>query len=123
MPEDEFVEVNLELRFAYSVVGADQPLLEVPDSAIGKWYSRLRAFPERGSQRLSASDMFEASFRETLKALEAIGVDGRSGRDVLVEEGDDGLASEIRNDFHFVRGLTPCHAFPLRPELALPVAP
>ena len=100
MPEDEFVEVNLELRFAYSVVGADQPLLEVPDSAIGKWYSRLRAFPERGSQRLSASDMFEASFRETLKALEAIGVDGRTGRDVLVEEGDDGLASEIRNHFH-----------------------
>src|SRR5499427_9856525 len=100
MPEDEFVQVNLELRFAYSVVGADQPLLEVPDSAIGKWHSRLRAFPERGSQRLSAGDMFEASFRETLKALEAIAVDGRTGSDVLVEEGDDGFASEIRYHFH-----------------------
>ena len=30
-----------------------------------------------------------ASFRETVKALEAIGVDGRTGRDVLVEEGED----------------------------------
>jgi hypothetical protein len=30
-PEDEFVEVNLELRFADAVAGADQPLLEVPN--------------------------------------------------------------------------------------------
>lgn len=86
MPEDEFVEVNLELRFADAVVGADQPLLEVPNSAIGKWNNRLRAFPECGSQRLCVGDMFEASFRETLKALEAIRVDGRTGRDVLAEE-------------------------------------
>jgi hypothetical protein len=44
VPEDKFVEVNLELRFAYAVVGADQPLLEIPNSAIGKWDSRLRAY-------------------------------------------------------------------------------
>ena len=29
--------LNLELRFALAVVRADQPLLEVPNSAIGKW--------------------------------------------------------------------------------------
>src|ERR1035437_1274359 len=100
VPEDEFVEVGLELRSTHSVVGADQPLLEISDSAIGKWHSRLRAFTECGAQRLSAGDMFESSFRETLKALQAIGVDGRTGRDVLVDEGDDGLALEIRNHFH-----------------------
>src|SRR5882724_12995127 len=44
--------------------------------------------------------MFEASFRETLEALEAIRVDSRTGRDVQVEEGEDGLAPEIRDHFH-----------------------
>ena len=44
--------------------------------------------------------MFEASFRETFKALEAIGVDGRTARDILVEEREDGLAPEIWNHFH-----------------------
>jgi hypothetical protein len=100
VPEDEFVEVDLELSFTHSVVGADQPLLEISNSAIGKWDSRFRAFTECGSQRLSAGEMFDPSFRETLKALEAIGVDGRTGKDVLVEEGDDGLALEIWNHFH-----------------------
>jgi hypothetical protein len=84
VPKDEFVEVDLELSFTHSVVGADQPLLEISDSAMGKWDSRLRAFTECGSQRLSAGGMFEPSLRETLKALEAI---VRTGRDVLMEEG------------------------------------
>jgi hypothetical protein len=44
--------------------------------------------------------MVEASFCETLKALGAIGVDGRTGRDILVGEGNDGLALEIWNHFH-----------------------
>jgi hypothetical protein len=82
------------------MVRADQPLLEVSNSAIGKWDSRLCAFTKFGSQRLSAGDMFEAGFRETLKALEAVRVDGRTGRDVLAEEGDDGLGLEIWDHFH-----------------------
>ena len=39
--------------------------------------------------------MFEARFSETLKALETIREDGRTWRDVLVEEGNDGLSLEI----------------------------
>jgi hypothetical protein len=76
VPEDEFVEVDLELRLAHAVVGADQPLLEVSDSAISKWNNRLRAFTEFRPQRLDAGDMFEPSFLETLKAFEAVRVDG-----------------------------------------------
>ena len=82
------------------MVGADQPLLKVSNSAIGKGDGRLRAFTEFGSQRLSTGDMFEPSFRETLKALEAIRVDCRARRDVLMEEGDDGLGLEIWDHFH-----------------------
>jgi hypothetical protein len=44
--------------------------------------------------------MFEPSFRETLKTLEAIRIDGRAGRDVLIEEGEDGLGLEIGDHFH-----------------------
>jgi hypothetical protein len=98
--KDEFVEVDLELRLAHPVLGSDQPLLEVSNSAIGKWDSRLRPFTEFGSQGLSAGNMFEPRVRETLKALEAIRVNSRAGRDVLVEEGDDGLAFEIWDHFH-----------------------
>jgi hypothetical protein len=44
--------------------------------------------------------MFEPCFRQARKALEAIGVDGRTGRDILVEEGDDGVALEIWDYSH-----------------------
>jgi hypothetical protein len=59
VPEDEFVEVNLELWLAHSVVGSDQPLLNVSNGAIGKRYSRLLALTEFGSQWVSSGDMFE----------------------------------------------------------------
>lgn len=43
-------------------------------------------FAEFGSQQgLNASDVFETSFRKTLRTLEAIPVDGRAERDVLSE--------------------------------------
>jgi hypothetical protein len=100
VPEDEFVEIDLELGLTYSVIGANQPLLEISNSPIGEWNSRLRARSECGSQWLSTGDMFEPSFRQARKALEAIGVDGRTGRDILVEEGDDGVALEIWDYSH-----------------------
>jgi hypothetical protein len=43
--------------------------------------------------------MFEPSFRETLKTLEAIRIDGRAGRDVLIE-GRMVLGLEIGDRFH-----------------------
>jgi hypothetical protein len=75
-------------------------LLEVSNSAIGKGTADFGAFTEFGSQRLSTGDMFEPSFPETLKTLEAIRVDARTGSDVRLKEGDDGLGLEVRDHFH-----------------------
>ena len=44
VPKDEFVEVHLELGLTHTVVGADEPVLEVPDGSIGKWNGGLRTF-------------------------------------------------------------------------------
>ena len=44
VPKDEFVEVSLELGLAHTVVGADEPLLEVANGSIGKWNGGLRTF-------------------------------------------------------------------------------
>ena len=98
--EDELIQIDLELSSAHAVVGADQPLLEVANGTIGEGHDRFRAFAEFGSQRLSAGDVFEASFRESRKALEAIRVDGRAGGDVLSEETDHCLSLEVRDHFH-----------------------
>ncbi len=41
MAKNELIEVNLELSAADTVVGADQPLLKVADSAIGEGHYRF----------------------------------------------------------------------------------
>ena len=86
MPKDEFIEVDLELVLAHSVVGADQPLLEVANRPIGKWDSGLRAFSQLRSERLVASDMFKAGLRQTRETFEAVRIDGGTRCNVLGEE-------------------------------------
>jgi hypothetical protein len=71
VPKDEFVEVYLELGLTHTVVGADEPLLEVANGSIGKWYGGLRTFSQLGAERLAASDMFKAGLNETGKTFEA----------------------------------------------------
>src|SRR3984893_4418392 len=77
VPKDELVEVGLELRAAYPVMSADEPLLEVADGAVGEWRHRWRALAQFGSQRLSARDVLEAEFLQASKAFEAVGMNGR----------------------------------------------
>jgi hypothetical protein len=52
VPKHELVQVDLALSSADPVMGANQPVLEVADDAIGEWYDRARTFTERRSQRL-----------------------------------------------------------------------
>ena len=62
MPENEFIEINLELLATDAVMCANQPLLEVANRTIRKRYHRYGAFPQLGSQRLAASQVLETSF-------------------------------------------------------------
>ncbi len=98
--KDELVEVGLELRAADPVMSADEPLLEVADSAIGEWHHRRRTFAQFGSQRLSARDVLEAEFLQAGKAFEAIGMNGRARSNVLRDEAADRRRPEVWDDCH-----------------------
>jgi hypothetical protein len=103
VPKDELVEVGLELRAAYPVMSADEPLLEVADGAIGEWHHRRRAFAQFGSQRLSARDVLEADLLQASKAFEAIGMNGRARSNVLRDEAVDRRRPEVWDDCQRVR--------------------
>ena len=130
VPKDELVEVGLELRAADPVMSADEPLLEVADSAIGEWHHRRRALAQFGSQRLSARDVLEAEFLQASKAFEAIGMDGRARSNVLRDEAADRRRPEVWDDCHpgtprsssaLLSYHDECRAAP--PELAAPADP
>src|ERR1039458_1536913 len=100
MAKDEFVEVNLKLGLAHSVVGADQPLLEVANGSVGKPDSGPRAFAPLCSATLVASDVFKAGLREAGEAFETVRIDRGSRCDVLDKERNYRGGLEVRNHFH-----------------------
>ena len=59
MPKDEFIEVYLELGLAHTVVGSNEPPLEVAYGSIGKGDGGLRTFSKFRAERLDLSDMFK----------------------------------------------------------------
>jgi hypothetical protein len=60
VPKDELVQVHLQLRAADAVVGADQPVLEVPDGAVRKGHDGGGTLAKRRTPRLRAGDVPEA---------------------------------------------------------------
>ena len=72
--KDEFVEVSLELIAAHTVVGSDQPLLQVANRAVCQRHHGLRTFTQVDSPRLVARQVLEPSFLQSGEAFEAIGV-------------------------------------------------
>ena len=83
VPKNELIEVNLELRLTHSVVGTDQPLLEISNGPIGKWDNRPRTFAQLRSEWLRAGDVLEPGLRETREAFETVRVNRGTGCDVL----------------------------------------
>lgn len=98
--KDEFVKVDLELGFAHTMVGSDQPLLEVADGPVGKRDNGLRAFSQLRAEGLGPNDMFVADLRQARKALETVSVDGGTGFNVLGQEGDYRRSLKVGNHRH-----------------------
>ena len=74
MTEDELVKVDLQLMASDSVVGSDEPLLKIPDGAIGEWHDRLGPLSEIRTQWLHTRDMVIACLLQARKLLETVRV-------------------------------------------------
>lgn len=98
--ENKLIQINLELIPAYTVMGSDQPLLQVADGPIGEWHHRFRAFAKVALQGLGARNMSETCLFKAGEALEPIRVnDGVRGH-VLFQKSQKRRALEIRDDGH-----------------------
>jgi len=69
VPKDELVKVALLLRFADSVVRADQPLLQVADRAVRERHCGDRAPAQRAPERLGPPHVPDARRLQVLEAL------------------------------------------------------
>src|SRR5574342_1264318 len=86
MPKDKLVEVNLELRGADSMIGTDQPLLEVADSTVGQGHYGFGSLTQFGCLRLRPRDVPIPGFVQTRKTLQRIGVERRTRSDMLLDK-------------------------------------
>ncbi len=57
VPKDELVQIDLQLGAAHPVVGADQPLLEVPDGAVRQRHHGFRALAQRRFSAVACAAM------------------------------------------------------------------
>src|SRR6266536_2428956 len=106
MAKDELVEINLQLMSADAVVRSDEPLLKIPDGAVGERHHRLGPFAEVLSSWLHARDMSIACLIQAGKLFQAISVDRRARRDGLLDECQQRRRLKIGNYRH------PCAARP-----------
>jgi len=70
VPKDEFIEVYLELGLAHTMVGANEPPLEVANRSIGKGDSGLRTSSKFRAERLVVGEEYLAV--KTLKGRVAL---------------------------------------------------
>ena len=94
--EHEFVEVGLELGPAYTVMGANQPVLEIADDSVGERHDGARALTERRSQWLLERDVAIPSRLQAGERAEAVGVDRRTAGHVRLDDAAQGDRREIR---------------------------
>jgi hypothetical protein len=105
----EFIEINLELITANTVMSSEQPLLEIANGPVCQRHHGFRAFSQVDSQRLAARYMLEACLFQPSEAFQSVSVYGGTWRHVVLKEGQQSLASEIRDHSHACApgGVTP----------------
>src|SRR2546422_1139926 len=100
VPEDELVQVRLQLCAADAVIGADQPVLEIPDRAVRERHHGGGALAQGGTRRLLEGDVPVPCGLHARESCKAVGVDRRAGRDVRFENGGHGRRREVREHHH-----------------------
>ena len=111
MPEHEFVQVDLELPSTDAVMSANQPLLKVADRSVRQRHYGFRSFAKLRPLRLGAGNVVVAFLAQFLKTLESIGVDRRTGCDILFGEVNERCRLEIWNNSHSKTPGSVCSAF------------
>jgi len=96
----EFIQIDLELITADTMVSSEQPLLEITNRSVSQRYHGLRAFSQIGSQRLAARHVLEASLFQPSEAFQPVGVYRGARRHVVFKEAQQSLASEVRGHGH-----------------------
>ena len=84
--KNKFIEVNLKLRTADTVVGTDQPLLEIAERPVSQRDDRFGALAQLSCLGLYTRDMPIASFVQTRETLQRVGVEGRAWSDMLLDK-------------------------------------
>jgi len=69
MPKHELIEIHLELLPAHPVVGSNEPLLHISNSAVGQGHDRFCPFAEFDAQGLDARHVQVTSFFQPVEAL------------------------------------------------------
>jgi len=109
VPEHELVQVDLQLRLADAMIGPGQPLLQVSDGAIRQRDHRGDAPSQSAPDRLRSRDVSHPRSLQAFEPFQPVGIDRRTRRDVLLDEGEHRRLFEVGNDGHAnpIRGLPP----------------
>ena len=74
VPKHELIQINLELIAADTVVGTDQPLLEIANGAVCQRHHGLRAFAQIDPERLITGQVPKSGFLQSCEALQSVGI-------------------------------------------------
>src|SRR5580692_2137246 len=96
----EFIQVNLELIATHTVMGPQQPLLEIAHGPVRQRHYGLRALPQVRWPRLASGHVVKASFFQPSKAFQPVGVHSGTWLHVVFKKAQQSLFSEVGDHRH-----------------------